>query len=73
MNPPYLRSCCPGGGWGLGVTHSLQAEEASNEFLFKFFIPDRGSRPGRPGVVCSESQPLSGSGKMSSPGYELMG
>lgn len=61
MNPRL--TYCPavlGEDGGLGVTHSLQREEASNEFLFKFFIPARESLPGPVQELhTSESQPLS--------------
>lgn len=63
----------PGRVGDLGVTRGSHGEEASNEFLFKFFIPGEQASLGRPRSRCAASPATERApAGMSSPGYGLM-
>lgn len=63
----------PGRMGDLGVARGSHGEEASNEFLFKFFIPGEQASLGRPRSRCAASPATEQApAGMSSPGYGLM-
>lgn len=73
-NPSLLTVLLSPGRMGdRGVARGSHGEEASNEFLFKFFIPAEKASLGRPRSWCAESPATEQApAGMSSPGYGLM-